>query len=291
MTTNSITPGQKKQYLRFVEDAAERMLDEAGIDKDGIQRLIENGGSFQTDIAASIKRLSVSNQYAAEEVVSTRGYPSGYRAPKPFAAQVGILREVFPDLGSFDEALASSQSCIGLAEGNFAIPPWEKIAPTYGEAVEKVQAAIASRRKFYNYRQGQLGPQQLREHPRSIAAWQTLRERQTGQDILVVPAQFGLRHRGRSVRRAREVFVASEFGLGSYATGIMHLTHPKRLVAYEDLCIDCAGDEFAPEAGGGFYGAPYWRFSGDRLGFGSDDFDLPYELFGSASGFFPECHP
>jgi len=48
-------------------------------------------------------------------------------------------------------------------------------------------------------------------------------------DILVVPAQFGLRHRGRSVRRVREVMNANEFGLGVFAIGIMLLTHPERL--------------------------------------------------------------
>ena len=39
----SITEGQKKQYFRFVEDAAERALKETGLDKDGLQKLIENG--------------------------------------------------------------------------------------------------------------------------------------------------------------------------------------------------------------------------------------------------------
>lgn len=46
-TITSITSGQKKQYLRFVEDAAERALGEVGLDKDGIQKLIEHGDEFQ----------------------------------------------------------------------------------------------------------------------------------------------------------------------------------------------------------------------------------------------------
>ena len=54
----NITNGQKKQYLRFVEDAAERALTEVGLDKDGIQKLIENGDEFQADIVASIGKRS-----------------------------------------------------------------------------------------------------------------------------------------------------------------------------------------------------------------------------------------
>ncbi|MBU0624750.1 hypothetical protein KKF05_00220 [Patescibacteria group bacterium] len=107
-------------------------------------------------------------------------------------------------------------------------------------------------------------------------------------DILVVPAQFGLRHRGRSVRRAREVFMANEFGLGAFAIGIMLLTHPEREVQWEQLHVDCAGDEFAPEAGGGFSGAPLFRFSGGGVGFSARWFDDAYEFCGSASAFLSQ---
>ena len=51
MTTQSITSitdGQRKQYRRFVEDAADKVLAEARIDKDGLQKLIENGDEFQS---------------------------------------------------------------------------------------------------------------------------------------------------------------------------------------------------------------------------------------------------
>src|SRR3989338_9764687 len=80
ITSAAITDGQKKQYLRFVEDAAEKALKEACLDKDGIQKLIENGDEFQAHIIAGIKELSVSNnQFADEEVSSSHTYPSGYK--------------------------------------------------------------------------------------------------------------------------------------------------------------------------------------------------------------------
>lgn len=59
----SITDGQKKQYRRFVEDAAERALGEVGLDKDGLQRLISRGGEFQSRIIAGVKELSVSTPF------------------------------------------------------------------------------------------------------------------------------------------------------------------------------------------------------------------------------------
>jgi len=53
----TVTDGQKKQYLRFVEDAAEKAMKEVGLDKDGIQKLIENGDEFQTRIIVAIQRV------------------------------------------------------------------------------------------------------------------------------------------------------------------------------------------------------------------------------------------
>ena len=280
----NITEGQKKQYFRFVEDAAERALKETGLDKDGLQKLIENGDEFQSRIVTAVRELSVSNQYADEETESSYGYLSGYK-PKGITEQTNILRQLFPGVGFADEKLAEGQLPPN-AEGWFAIPRWEKIAPTYGEAVQKVLDLIKQTRNgaFYNYRDGQLGPQYLRQSQKSAKAFQKLGDEQKDHDILVVPAQFGLRHRGRSVRRAREVMNANEFGLGAFAVGIMILTHPERLMNYDDLWIDCAGDEFAPDADGDFSGSPYFGFGVDFVRFGARWVGDASDYCGSASG-------
>jgi hypothetical protein len=173
------------------------------------------------------------------------------------------------------------------AEGYFAIPRWQTVAPTYREAVEKVFALLAKQRKgkFQNYREGQLSEQYLRESEKTAAAFQKLGDEQKGYDILVVPAQFGIRHRGRSVRRAREVMNSLEFGLGAFAVGIMLLTHPEREIQWEQLHIDCAGDEFSPDGGGRFVVAPIFGFDDGELGFGSFWVRGPNGDYGSASGF------
>ena len=132
----NITTGQKKQYFRFVEDAAERALKKTGLDKDGLQKLIENGDEFQSRIVTAVRELSVSIRYANEEKESNLGYLSGYK-PKSITEQIKILNQLFPNIGFAKEKLADGQLPLG-AEGWFAIPRWKKIAPTYGEAVQKV---------------------------------------------------------------------------------------------------------------------------------------------------------
>lgn len=282
----TVTDGQKKQVKRFAEDAVDRAIAEGLLDKDGIQKLIENGDEFQARIITGIKELSVSNQFADEEVESSYAYPKGYKV-KGITEQTNILRQLFPGIGFADEKIAEQPLQVN-AEGWFAIPKWQTLAPTYGEAVEKVLAMIASKRKFYNYRDGQLGAEYLRQHAKTAKMFQKLGDEQKDYDILVVPAQFGLRHRGRSVRRAREVFQANEFGLGAFAVGIMLLTHPEREVQWEQLHIDCAGDEFAPDADGDFSYAPFFGFYGGEVKFDAYWFGRADEYCGSASAFLSQ---
>jgi len=290
ITQQSATSGQIKQINRFGSDAIEKVLAELGLDNPGAQRVIEHGDDFaeaiRTAAITSLKDLSVSDKFKDEEVQSSYAYPKGYKV-KGITEQTNILRQLFPGIGFADEKIAE-QPLPPNAEGWFAIPKWQTLAPTYGEAVEKVLAMIASKRKFYNYRDGQLGAEYLRQHAKTVKMFQQLGDEQKDFDILVVPAQFGLRHKGRSVRRAREVFAANEFGLGAFAIGIMLLTHPEREVQWEQLHVDCAGDEFDPDADGDFSSAPLFDFRGGEVGFSAGWFDGAGERYGSASAFLPQ---
>ncbi len=285
MTTKSIT--QENQLKRFVEDATEKALKEVGLDKDGLQRLFEQGDEFQARIIAGIRELSVSNQFADEEIGSNHGYLSGYRKPKSIAEQIKVLRRLFPGIGFADEKLAE-QALPSNAEGWFAIPRYEVVAASYNAAVEKVLELIKQQRKgsFCNWREGKLEAKYLRQHERTVKKLEALAEQQKGYDILVVAAQFGLRHRGRSVRRAREVFTDNEFGLGAFAIGCMLLTHPERLQDYDELWIDCAGDEYAP-ATGVFSTAPYLLFDVGEVRLDAGWFGNACDRYGSATGFLP----
>jgi hypothetical protein len=261
----------------------EAAYNKAKLDDYRAQRLNEHGDELKDGISKLIAELSVSDRYADEEVKSSYAYPKGYKV-KGITEQTNILRQLFPGVGFADEKLAE-QPLPPNAEGWFAIPKWQTLAPTYGEAVEKVLAMIASKRKFYNYSDCQLGAEYLRQHDETVKMFQKLGDKQKDFDILVVPAQFGFRHRGRSVCRARNVFTYNEFGLGAFAIGIMVLTHPERLVQWEQLHVDCAGDEFASGADGDFSHAPIFYFFDGEVKFFAHWYDIAYEHYGSASAF------
>lgn len=287
------TDGQKKQIERFVSDAAAKALNEVGADKTGAQRIIENGNEVSQKVyeftLSLFKDLSTSDKYKDEEVDSSYGYLSGYK-PKGITEQTNRLRELFSGIGYANEKIAEGE-LPQHAEGWFAIPKWQSVAPTYHEAVLKVLELIKSDRngKFYNYREGQIDGKRLRETAKKKATFTELAKAQEGFDILVVPAQFGIRHKGRSVRRAREVFASNEYGLGAFEIGIMILTHPERLQHYDDLWIDCAGDEYDnPGSGDRFDHAPFFRFHVGRVRFGSRWFDDASDGYGSASAFVPQ---
>ena len=229
--------------------------------------------------------VTASPFFANEEVKSNYGYPQGY-AVKPVCEQLVELSKHFNGLNTND-VLACSKELPALpagAEGWFAVPRWEKVAKTYNEAVEKVLDLIGKTRTFHNYRKGNLGPKYLRLSERTAVALQMLGERQKG-DFLLIPAQFGLTHRGRSVRRVRVVYAPSEFGLGSFIAGCMILSHPERLVQWEQLHIDCPGDEYSPDADGVFSRAPLFHFDGGGVKFGAYWAGYAGECYGSASGF------
>jgi hypothetical protein len=277
----------------------EAVYNKSKLDEARAQRLNERGGELQDGIAKLIAELSVSNQYANEEVRSSYTYPKEYKGPKPIADQIKAIAKIFGlDPSQAIEFAKNLPALPEGAEGWFAIPSVDALAKKhfpevtdpvqkYCQAVQLVHAKIAASRSFYNYREGQITPAQLRVHARTAHALDLIAETQKG-DILIVAAQLGMRHRGKSVRRAREVFVANEFGLGSLAVGSIVLTHPERLVRWEELDMDCAGDEFSPEADGGFSRSPCFYFHDGGVKFGADFVGFPRGGFGSVSGFLSQ---
>ncbi len=303
------TEGQQEQITRVAVDAVRKAVAEyftkRTLTKDGAQALHANGNNIvaglRDKVFAMYDEITVTDKFADEEISSSYVYPKEYRGVKPIGAQVDILAQAFGlSLGYTSNWIEKVLPTLTLpegAEGWFAIPSVEAIAKRhfpevtdpvdrYCRAVELILEKLGKSRSFYNYREGEITPRQLRQHARTIHALDIIVEQQKG-DILIVPAQFGMGHRGRSVRRARECFKANEFGLGALAVGSMVLTHPERFVRWEQLHTDCAGDEFAPGAVGEFWGAPIFSFSDGKLEFGTDDVSYACGYCGSASGFLP----
>jgi len=289
--TSVTTRDPKGLQFMSVVDAA---YNKAGLSEKEAQRLNENGGELKQLLTDFIAKNRVTNQFADEEVSSNYVYPKGYEI-KDLADQVKILVKLFPGLDptatlAFIENELPKLALPQGAEGWFAIPRRSKIGATYNEALDEVLAKIGKKRSnFRNYREGETGPSYLRQTPHSAAAWDKLEAEQKG-DILVVPLQLGLRHRGRSVRRAREVIMdnTGEFALGAFAVGCVALTHPDRFQHHDELDIDCSGDDYAPGGGGRFSRSLDFYVSGGGFGFDWWHLGDARGGFGSASGFLSQ---
>lgn len=257
------------------------------LDRHSAQSVLEMGKKLKTEVADSvveiIQRHTVSDKYKDEEVGSNRVYPPTYRV-RPIEAQVTELKKVFPSLGSCQEKLARKPLLEG-AEAWFAIPRWQALAPTYNEAVEMVLDILSKRRKFQNRIAGRLGPTFLRQSERSKLAGQILADQQQGNDILVVAAQAGMRHRGCSARRARVRMAGNEFGAGVFAVACMLLTHPERLSTEDTLMIDCGGDEYSISGDYTFGRVPLFDYDIAGIEFSIFYEDRSRNLWGTPSGF------
>jgi len=232
----------------------------------------------------------ITDTHVDEEGSTCFGYHSGYQSPSPPEVQLRILSESLGNFLGYEKSLITPESPKN-SEGWFIIPKWQCCAKTYPEAVNRVRKALGSTRdgKVYHYfGHNGLTDSRLRHSSKTAKAFDRLHQEQPDHDLLVVPAQFGLHHHGRSIRRAQEIMRENEFGLGAFEVGIMLLTHANRLNCCNDLWIDCAGDEYDdPDDELRFNRAPVFRFNDQNLRFDSRPRDEAYALYGSASGFLP----
>jgi len=285
---NSETEDGDSERLRELGFVFTDRLLELGVNFSDIEIALKDPSRMDR-VAEIVRGNGVTYQFADEEVESTACYPTEYR-PRSIPDQIDRLRELFPELNQGRAVADIEFQVVPLprgAESYFAIPRWEVIAPTYNEAVERVLAILSSKRNFNNYRNGQLGEERFRQHATTAKIFQKLGSEQKDSDVLVVPAQFSFRHRGHSVRRAREVFKTNEFGLGAFAIGIMLLTHPERLNRHGDLWMDCAGDEFAPDVAGDFLRAPVFGLDDSGVMFDARWLDYASGYCGSVTAFVP----
>lgn len=254
-------------------------------------------------MAPMSKKLSQSvtvTQFKDEEVSSSLTYPEEYKGPKSIEEQIAVLAGIF-NLNQ-TQAMAYSKKLPLLpdgAEGWFAVlslfaaqklcPEAENEAERHCRLLQLVHEKIATSRPFCNYREGQINTDHLKVYP--IAEnMKAIVEQQPG-DILIIAAQLGMRHRGRSNRRSRMVFLQNEYGLTSINVGSIVLVHPERLVRLEELDMDCAGDEFYVDGCGRFRLAPYFKFYDNEVHFDSKPVFVTCDLYGTASGFVPSTGP
>lgn len=277
---------------------------EVAYDKEGLSEAEAQCVNDTPGLASLIHCFITENRtgklYETEEVDSTYGYFSGYGKPKDVAWQSDRLRELFSCIGFHDERAEHMVVPEG-AEGLFVIPKWQSFAKlhnvsTYVDCANIVLAKLKETRsgKFCIWGKAEVTSENTRETAWKAKAMAKIAEEQTGYDLLVVPAQFGIMHRGRSHRRARVVSDTKGFCLGVFEVGIMLLLHPERLNNSNDLNIDCSGDEFKLEDGLDFVCSLVFIFSAKRpyhdegLEFGYGWSYYASEYYGSASAFLSQ---
>lgn len=287
--SGNTTEQQNQMLMSFLDEAVQhayRTVIEQ-LDRQSAQAVLEAAKKLKPEVSGllveAIQRHTISDKFKDEEVASNRVYPPTYRV-RPIEAQVTALRTLFPVLESCHEKLARKPLLEG-AEAWFAIPRWQALAPTYNEAVEMLLGALATKRKLSNRIVGKLGEKFLRQSERSKLAEKILAEQQGGNDILVVPAQGGMLHRGCSARRTRASLAGNEFGLGMFSIGCMVLTHPERLSTADTLMIDCGGDEYSVRGDYTFDRVPLFDYD-----IGGVEVSIFYEdrarnLWGTPTGF------
>lgn len=227
------------------------------------------------------------------------GYLSGYEEMSGVSfgvvlndleRQAEIIAHLFKIQVSFDIDLAYEawRDLPKGAEKLFLIPQWEKCAETYQEAVQKILTLIsqAYSGQFENYYTKSQHKRRFSQSKKTVRLFQALSDECLEQDTMIVPAQFGLKFFGCSPVRAKARMENNEAGLGVFAVGVMLLTHPERLRQFDDLWIDCAGDELVASELQDHPLVPFFGFeSGGSICFGLRGVESGFDDFGTASGF------
>lgn len=173
-----------------------------------------------------------------------------------------------------------------LKDNTYQFQHWMKIDKTYSGAVVKMLAQIKATRPFYNWREGQIDEAHLRETPRKAAAIKKL----TKKGIVTIEVQLGQKYKGRAVEDVRKSFAANEFGLGAYEMACILLADPDILKSYDDLWLDCPGDEFDVSGSSDRFGhAPFLGFSDGEVKFVAGHVSTAHGGFGSASATIPSA--
>jgi len=232
-------------------------------------------------------------QRAARERMVTKtthipGYPECYQHTS-VEEQIAVLREFWPELnpGSRIKELESRPILSG-SEGVWAIPKWESIAGSYGDALDTwifpALATLSDSGFYYGSRFDALGSDYLRRNEHVQEVFAKMNAQQDG-DILIIQAQFGAHHRTRASLSSRRACMPKEFGLTTFAVACMLLTHPNRLVAHNNLWADCPGDEYHHAHNKKFSHTPAFSFYAGKIFFSTYPHDIDFTDCGLVTGF------
>lgn len=272
----------EEELGRLGDEAINEALTIANLRCDEASRILTRGDVFKASlrdiVGGYLDVLRVQDRFASEEVATNATYPSLYKV-QTIARQTDILASIFPELRLETINEEDLPALPEGAEGWFVIPHYEALAHSYCDALLRVLTELGNRQRFYNWQKNLVTPERLRNSPCSRLAFEKLKRVAFDGETMVVPAQFGAHHKGRSARCSAEAMPPHEFGMPAYAAGIMLLTHSDRLHSIDDLAVSCAGDILSDAC------VPMFYRTDGMLTFGATKLHYPDESCGTASGF------
>jgi hypothetical protein len=216
----------------------------------------------------------------------------GYVYPHMFMwqdipTQIARLEQLFPGIGTCVLSSLTRRAMPLGAEGLYMIPHWKVFSETYVGACNHVIQKFQSEWPGFVNCLGNIVAENLRQSSLTQNRFDRLVAQQRPCQLIVVPAQFGLRRRGQTAHDVRYGLTRKEFGLGLFHVAIMILTHPTRMKPGH-LGVDCIGDEYDdPHSDGAYDKTPgFWSdpYTG-ALTLDSGSVLDPSEFTGAGTGF------
>lgn len=257
-----------------------------------MKKLIENVDGFQTDLRDLLKKHSSIEEPVIQVMEKPFGYAPGYSPNRSesieviladFEEQVATLDQVF-NCGrryNSDWIIKTHATLPSWVEKFFAQIPWECVAGSYDDALDKVLARVAMNRSY--------NPScVVKMSEEYVSKFVELHHLQGAPKIVAMPAEFGLRHRGISIRSVRAMVKEHECGLSAFSAGIMLITHPERLKWHSDLWINCAGDEVSSAGDEYFNQSPYYQNHCTDICYGYQNINSSSGHSGSPTFYIPQ---
>lgn len=235
-------------------------------------------------------------------------YPEIYKGPREITEQIYKIAGIFDLDPRFalefvnninQSRQGDAQSILPSgAEGWFAVPSLrglnKKYFPhvsdpdeIYCKSLKLAHVKLKESRNFYAYLPGGISKERLRILPSTLRGLGQIENSQKG-DILVIPAQLGLKHRGESPSLAKDTYSPNEYGLDSFSLCAILLTHPERLAGWNELGIECPGNVFDYYKSGLFTHTPTYSLRGTGVrAYHLWNWD-GYANYGSATFYAPE---
>lgn len=231
-----------------------------------------------------------------EEVHTNYCYPKTYKKVRSLREQINHLADEF-GIGRF-EALALAKRLPSkpmFGEGWFAcaktsavikrhFPSINTLEEQHCKVIEFGHKILSRYHPFGNCSSLAIVPKNIQQHPRTRSFVARIETEQPG-DIVIIAAQHGLYHRGRSTKAVYSTMHDNEFGLDSFWVACMGITHPERYHSRDELDAECPGDRLPIKSDLSSTMVPHYSFSGGRLGYCVGDASEAYERLGPVTGF------